>query len=74
VIDDITAKGKAEQGAEFDSPFPEELHLGNAGWVANRWSEILPIPLKARHKLLELSDPKLRLTIIHQYLQQHDII
>jgi Lon protease-like protein len=74
VIDDINAKGRAQQGAKFDSPFPDKLDIGDAGWVANRWSEILPIPLKARHKLLELSDPKLRLTIIHQYLLQHEII
>lgn len=74
VIDDINAKGEAEQGDAFDSPFPQTLHLGDAGWVANRWSEILPIPLKARQKLLELTDPQLRMTIIHQYLQQHNII
>jgi len=79
VIDDINTKGRAAQEEEpadgpFVSPFPETLQLGDAGWVANRWSEILPIPLKARQKLLELTDPQLRMTIIHQYLKQHDII
>jgi Lon protease-like protein len=74
VIEDINAKGRAEQQAEFVSPFPETMHLDDAGWVANRWSEILPIPLKARQKLLELDDPQSRLAIIQQYLQQHEII
>lgn len=74
VIEDINAKGRTEQDAEFVSPFPAELRLDNAGWVANRWSEILPIPLKARQKLLELEDPQSRLAIIFQYLQQHEII
>lgn len=74
VIHDIQTKGYAEQENDFENPFPETLQLNEAGWVANRWSEILPIPLKARQKLLELGDPQSRLTIIHQYLQQHHII
>lgn len=74
VIHDINVKGRAEVGAEFESPFTETLRLDDAGWVANRWSEILPIPLKARQKLLEVDDAQTRLTIIQQYLQQHEII
>lgn len=74
VIHDINTKGQMEQGIDFDTPFPEALQLHDAGWVANRWSEILPIPMKARQKLLELDDPQSRLTIIHQYLQQHHIV
>ena len=74
VIDDIVAKGKAEHGSKFESPFGRPLQLDNAGWVANRWCEILPIPLKARQKLLELDDAQSRLSIIHQYLQQHKVI
>ncbi|ABR90118.1 Uncharacterized conserved protein [Janthinobacterium sp. Marseille] len=74
VIHDINVKGHAEIGDEFESPFTETLHLDDAGWVANRWCEILPIPLKARQKLLEVDDAQTRLTIIQQYLQQHEII
>ena len=74
MIHDITSKGRAEQGADFENPFTETLQLNDAGWVANRWSEILPIPLKAKQKLLALDDPQIRLTIIDQYLQQHHII
>jgi hypothetical protein len=74
VIDDLETKGTAELGAGFDSPFARPIRLDSAGWVANRWCEILPIPLKARQKLMELDDPQSRLTIVHQYLQQHQII
>ncbi|HJV75479.1 MAG TPA: LON peptidase substrate-binding domain-containing protein [Noviherbaspirillum sp.] len=74
VIDDIDAKGYAEQGSAFLSPFSRPTQLDNAGWVANRWCEILPIPLQARQKLLELEDAQTRLSIVHQYLQQHQII
>lgn len=74
VIDDVNARGREEHGLNHESPFPETLHLNDIGWVANRWSELLPIPLKARQKLLELNDVQSRLTIIHQYLRQHRII
>lgn len=74
VIDDIEAKGRAELGDAFDSPFAHPARLDSAAWVANRWCEILPIPLKARQKLLELDDAQTRLSIVYQYLQQHEII
>jgi Lon protease-like protein len=50
------------------------MQLENAAWVANRWCEILPIPLKARQKLLELDNAESRLSIVYQYLQQHKIL
>ena len=74
VIDDINAKGQAEQGIEFVSPFATPLQFDDAGWVANRWCEILPIPLRARQKLLELDDAQSRLAVVDQYLQQHGIL
>jgi Lon protease-like protein len=74
VIENILVKGRAEQGADFDNPFSMPAQFDNAGWVANRWCEILPIPLKARQKLLELGDPQSRLQIVYQFLQQHQLI
>jgi Lon protease-like protein len=74
VLDDIDAKGQAEHGDSFDSPFARPMQLENAAWVANRWCEILPIPLKARQKLLELDNAESRLSIVYQYLQQHKIL
>jgi uncharacterized protein len=74
VIDDINQRGRADQGASFVSPFAEPAQLDNAAWVANRWCEVLPIPLAARQKLLELPDAAARLGIVHQYLEQHRIL
>jgi hypothetical protein len=74
VIDDINHKGQAEQGGAFISPFATPIQLDDTAWVANRWCEILPIPLIARQKLLELEDAQSRLAIVHQYLQQHNIL
>lgn len=74
VTDAIDAKGRAEQGDAFESPFASPLQFDQSGWVANRWCEVLPIPLKARQKLLELEDAQSRLSVIYQYLQQHKIL
>ncbi|HZW23066.1 LON peptidase substrate-binding domain-containing protein [Noviherbaspirillum sp.] len=74
VIDDVNAKGRAEEGAGFVSPFSQPARLDSASWVSNRWCEILPIPLKARQKLMELPDAGNRLSIVHQYLVQHKIV
>ncbi len=74
VIEDIDAKGREENGESFVSPFSRPLRLDSASWVSNRWCEILPIPLKARQKLLELDDAQSRLSIVHQYLLQHRIL
>src|SRR5690554_2374341 len=41
IIEDIQQRERDEPG--FVSPFPETAHLDDAAWVANRWSEILPI-------------------------------
>jgi hypothetical protein len=42
--------------------------------VGHRFAEVLPIPLIARQKLLELDDPVSRLEIIHKYLAQRGLV
>ncbi|HEX2530468.1 MAG TPA: LON peptidase substrate-binding domain-containing protein [Burkholderiaceae bacterium] len=72
VIENVLAGGSTEPSAQ--NPFPEPMQLSNASWVGNRWCEILPISLIARQKLLELDDAETRLEIVHQYLQQRNIL
>jgi len=50
------------------SPIAEPHRLDDAGWVANRWCELLPVPLGAKQKLMELEDPALRLQLVHEFL------
>jgi uncharacterized protein len=37
-----------------------EAHFGDAGWVGNRWAEILPLTVAEKLALLELADPLAR--------------
>ena len=60
-----------EQGAE---PFNLPHRLDDAGWVANRWCEILPISLGAKQKLMELDDPQVRLQLVHEYLRGKGVV
>ena len=59
------------QGAE---PFHAPHRLDDAGWVANRWCEILPISLAAKQKLMELDDPQMRLRLVQDYLRGKGVV
>ena len=64
-------KALREQGSE---PFIEPFVFERAGWVANRWCEILPISLAAKQKLLELPDGLVRLQLVDEYLRGKGVI
>ncbi|MFM2009518.1 MAG: hypothetical protein RIR02_1468, partial [Pseudomonadota bacterium] len=48
--------------------------LNNPAWVANRWCEILPIPLLEKQRLLEMQDVSMRLQTIEDFLHEHKVI
>ena len=50
------------------SPMLEPSRFDEAGWVANRWSELLPMPSEERQRLMEMSDPLLRLELVSDLL------
>lgn len=74
VIDDLLQRAEDGDDEGFLSPFPEPHRLDDAGWVANRWSEMLPIPLEEKQQLLELPDPAARLQRVAQYLEENGVI
>ena len=55
-------------------PFEAPYQFDNAGWVANRWCEILPIPLAAKQKLMELPDGRVRLALVDEYLRGKGVV
>ena len=59
------------QGAQ---PFLKPYDFDDAGWVANRWCEILPIPLSAKQKLMELADPSARLQLVAEFLRSKGVV
>lgn len=61
----------AELGADRVS---EPHGFDDSSWVGYRYSEILPISLIAKQKLLELDDSIMRLKIILEFLSQRGVL
>ena len=53
--------------------FAEPHRFDDAAWVGYRLTEILPVPLAAKQKLLELDDSGSRLEILFRYLEQRGL-
>ena len=60
-----TASLKGRGSESFLTPH----RFDDAGWVANRWCEILPISTVAKQKLMELPDPIVRLQLVDDFLR-----
>ncbi|HEY6240485.1 MAG TPA: LON peptidase substrate-binding domain-containing protein [Burkholderiales bacterium] len=60
----------ADQGKPV---FAEPHAFNDAAWVGYRLTEILPVPLEAKQKLLELSDSLGRLSILQRFLESRGL-
>lgn len=56
------------------APFAEPFKLDDAGWVANRWCELLPVSLAAKQKLMQLEDPTIRLSLVDGFLRDKKVV
>lgn len=59
-----------EHGARI---MAEPFLFDSSSWVSARLTEILPVPLAAKQKLLELDDASQRIEILNKFLAQHRI-
>jgi Lon protease-like protein len=59
-----------QRGADL---FAAPLRFESSAWLSARLSEILPVPLAAKQKLMELDDSLQRLEILQKYLEQHGL-
>ncbi|MDX9718340.1 LON peptidase substrate-binding domain-containing protein [Thauera sp. AutoDN2] len=60
--------------AELGERLPPPHRFDDLAWVGARYVELLPIPLLAKQKLLELDDPLSRLEIVQQFLREHGLL
>jgi len=54
--------------------FTEPYRFEDASWVGFRLSEILPLRIDVKQKLLELTDAAARVAILHRFLQQQKLV
>jgi Lon protease-like protein len=55
-------------------PFAPPWRLEDAGWVANRWCELLPLPLATKQTLMEMDDPVIRLSLVDGWLRDKKVV
>lgn len=51
---------------------PQPHRFFDAAWVADRWAEMLPLPMELRQKMLALDDGVARLDAIYRFLEESD--
>lgn len=49
-------------------PLQGPWRLDDCGWVANRWCELLPLPMQLKQRLMELDNPLVRLELVSDVL------
>jgi uncharacterized protein len=52
----------------------EPFLLNDAGWVANRWCELLPLTTEAKQRLMVLADPTARLALVDAFLRERRVV
>ncbi|NMM05467.1 LON peptidase substrate-binding domain-containing protein [Polaromonas sp.] len=59
--------------AAAQMPLQAPYQLSDCGWVANRWCELLPMPLDLKQRLMALDNPLLRLELVSDILERNGI-
>lgn len=70
IVDDLAQR----VGEPAEHPVAEPYEFESCTWVSNRLCELLPIPVAARQKLMELPDSRARLSLVHQFLIQRKVL
>ncbi|MDB5872699.1 MAG: peptidase [Ramlibacter sp.] len=60
-------------GAPSQMPIQGPWRLDDCGWVANRWCELLPLPMPLKQRLMELDNPLVRLELVSDVLARTGI-
>ena len=67
-------KSLQQRGIPDDQmPLLAPYQLDDCGWVANRWCELLPLPLELKQRLMELDNPLVRLELVSDILERTGI-
>ena len=62
-----------KSGGKEPVPLQAPYRLDDCGWVANRWCELLPLPVALKQRLMELDNPLVRLELVNDVLAKTGI-
>lgn len=51
-------------------PLRPPYQWDDCGWLANRWAELLPVPIELKQRLMSLDNPLLRLELVSDLLDR----
>ena len=60
--------------AQDQMPFHPPYLLDDCAWVANRWCEMLSLPLERQQRLMELDNPLVRLELVGDMLERSGLL
>ena len=69
LIDSLQQKAAPSEQIPLQGPW----RLDDCGWVANRWCELLPLPVQMKQRLMELDNPLVRLELVSDVLTRTGI-
>jgi Lon protease-like protein len=56
-----------------EAPFKKPFKVDDCGWVSNRLAELLPISLAQKNHLLAQTNPRIRLDLITEIIEDNDL-
>ena len=70
LIASLQQRGLTSQQMPLQTPYL----LDDCSWVANRWCELLPLPIELRQRLMELDNPLIRLELVNDLLERTGVL
>lgn len=73
-LGELIAKLTASELPKDQIPVQPPYRFNDCGWVANRWCELMPMPLLQKHRLMALDNPLVRLELVSDLLARSGIL
>lgn len=70
-LEQLLDSWRARAIAEDQWPLRAPWRWDDCGWLANRWCELLPLPMTVKQQLMELDNPLVRLELVGDLLARH---
>ena len=73
LVDTLEERKRMEADEDLRLPIAAPYRFDDCGWVANRWSELLPLQPALKQRLMELDSPLMRLELVSDLLARTGI-
>jgi Lon protease-like protein len=70
MLEQVARGMKSAEGRGMDELWQPPHRWDDAGWVANRWCELLPVKVELRQRCMALNHPVLRLELVDDMLER----